>query len=103
MISDRYDVGDVVRLTAHFTSRGTDVDPDKVVFKALPPGGEPLVWTYGEDAEVIRLGTGHYYLDLPLTAGGAWHYRVEGLGAYQCADEQQFVVRETVFGEGNGA
>ena len=103
MISDRYDVGDVIRLSAHFTSRGVDVDPDEVVFKALPPDGEQLVWTYGADADVIRLGAGHYYLDLPLTTGGTWHYRVEGLGAYQSADEQQFTVRESVFGEGDSA
>ena len=93
----RLDVGDVIRLRAHFTSRGMDVDPSQVVFKALPPDGAPLAWTHGEDAEVIRLGAGHYYLDLPLTSGGTWHYRVEGLGAYQCADEQQLTVRESAF------
>lgn len=96
-MTDRYDVGDVIRLRARFTSGGVDVDPDAVVFKAMDPAGQIQTWTYGADPDVVRLGVGHYQLDLPLTAGGTWHYRVEGVGAYQSADERQFVVSESAF------
>ena len=96
-MNERYDIGDVIRLHAHFTSNGVDVDPETVVFKAMDPVGQVQTWTYGTDPEVSKLGTGHYQLDLPLTAGGTWYYRVEGQGAYQSAVEQQFAVRESVF------
>lgn len=96
-MNERYDVGDVMRLRARFTSGGMDVDPGTVVFKAMAPGGAVQTWTYGTEPEVERIAAGHYQLDLPLTASGTWHYRVEGIGAYQSADEQQFVVRESVF------
>lgn len=93
----RLDAGDVIRLRANFTSLGIDVDPDTVVFKAKAPDGQVQTWTYGADPEVIRLGPGHYYLDLHLTTGGTWYVRVEGQGAYQSADEQQLAVRESAF------
>ncbi|MCZ2078926.1 MAG: hypothetical protein LC130_28500 [Bryobacterales bacterium] len=96
-MNERYEVGDVMRLHARFTSAGVDVDPETVVFKAMDPAGQVQTWTYGTDPEVVKLGTGHYQLDLPLTDGGTWYYRVEGQGAYQSADEQQFVVRESAF------
>lgn len=96
-MSGRLDAGDVIRLRAHFTSLGVDVDPDVVIFKSMSPDGQVQTWQYGTDPEVIRLGTGHYYLDLHLTTGGTWHVRVEGQGAYQSADEQQLAVRESVF------
>jgi len=93
----RYDVGDVIRLHAHFTSNGADVDPATVVFKTMDPLGQVQTWTFGTDPEVSSPGAGHYQLDLPLTASGTWHYRVEGQDTYQSADEQQFIVRESVF------
>lgn len=96
-MNERYDVGDVIRLYAHFTSNGADVDPDTVVFKAMDPLGQVQSWTSEVDQEVVKIAVGHYRLDLPLTMGGPWHYRVEGLGNYQSADEQQFTVRESAF------
>lgn len=96
-MNERYDIGDVIRLHARFTSDGVDVDPDTVVFKAMDPSGQVQTWTFGTDPEVSQVGTGHYELDLPLTASGTWHYRVEGQGTHQGADEQQFTVRESVF------
>lgn len=55
---------------------------------------------YGTDAEVIRAGTGSYYVDLAVTSamvGKLVKYRWEATGAVQAANESEFRVAPSSF------
>ncbi|MGE3622492.1 MAG: hypothetical protein AB7H77_01280 [Bdellovibrionales bacterium] len=90
-MSNIYDRGDLVRLSAGFADiDGTPGDPSTVTLRVKKPDATVTVHTYPGD--VTKSGTGTYYFDLPLTDSGDWYYRFEGTGAVQAAGEQGFHV-----------
>ena len=97
VVREHFDVGDVIRLSAAFTSDDVGVDPDGVVFRVLTPSRAESTWTYNTDPEVIRSSPGNYYLELEIDEPGTWYYRIEGTGNYQSADERQFLVSPSEF------
>lgn len=95
---NRYDVGDRIRLSVVFqTLSGIDTDPTTIVCKHRDPSGNIATKTYGSDAEVVKVATGRYYLDLDIDEEGQWAYRWNGTGNVVAAGEQTFIARESAF------
>jgi hypothetical protein len=92
-----YYTGQSVRLSASFTDPETELpyDPATVSFTCRPPSGVALSKTYPENPDVVRDGVGEYHLDLIAAEPGEWHYRAQGAGGGQAADECMFVVTAT--------
>lgn len=93
-----YDVGDLARLQAQFADENNAAtDPTTVTLKVRAPGGTVTTYVYETDEEVVKVSTGRFRAEIPVTAEGTWHYRWEGTGDVTAAGEKQFNVRETVF------
>lgn len=93
----RFEVGDVARLTAHFTSQSVSVDPTTVRALVLSPSGVEQQWTYGVGDKVQRLSAGMYRVLVPLDESGTWHWRWEGAGDHAAAAEGQLWVAPSAF------
>ena len=90
---NQYDKGDLVRVTATFTSpSGAAVDPTGVVFRLKRPDGTTTVYTYGTDAQLVRDAVGVYRVDVSADQPNMYYYRFEGTGANQAAAEGEFDV-----------
>lgn len=72
--------GDTVRFSIAFTVGTTDTDPTGVIFRTKNPNGVVSSYTYGTDAEVIKVSQGNYRVDLALSLLGEYNYRWEGTG-----------------------
>lgn len=93
-----YQVGDLVRVTGTFTTlAGAATDPTSVFFSFKTPSGTITIYQYGVDAQVIKSGTGIYYVDVSVTAPGNWNYRFYSTGTGQTADESYFSVPYSQF------
>jgi hypothetical protein len=115
---ESYIVGDEARFTASFVaaSNGSAIDPTTVVFKVKTPLGIETEFTYGVDAELLRLATGSYALDvlftepsLPAAPGATppqpfprdWFVRFISDGNLVSAKEQRIKVRPSNFAAPN--
>ena len=93
-----YYVGQKIRLSGFFaTQTGTGVDPTTILGKVKVPAGTITTYTYGTDVELVRDGTGSYYVDWTTTAAGTHTFRFSGTGAAVAAGESTFVVETTAF------
>lgn len=94
-----YDIGDVVKLytATPFTAAATSTpfDPDVVKFLVKDPTGSVTAYVYGTDPEIIKAGTGNYYMHLRPATAGNWQWRVEGFtgGLAMGAEEGAFSIR----------
>lgn len=88
------DRGDIVRLSATFTSLddGSGADPTAVQLLVKTPDDVTTTYVFGSSA-VTRDSAGVYYLDLTATLPGFHFYRWEGTGVVTGAGEAQFQVR----------
>ncbi len=87
-----YDRGDVVRLSANFTNiSNSPTDPTTVVLRIKQPDATVSVVNY-PGGDIVRDGTGQYHYDLSIAEAGDWYYRFEGSGAVQAASETLFHV-----------
>lgn len=91
----RHAVGTTVRIAVQFQDDdGTDIDPDGLTFKKMAPDGTITSLVYGTDADVVRLNTGDYYVDVVPNASGRWRYRWVSTGTGKStALEGTFVVQ----------
>lgn len=97
-MSNVYDVGDRVRISASFADEGASPsDPSPVRLRYRDPAGTVTTLVYGTDPELVRDGVGAYHADLDAAAAGTWHYRAEGEASPQAAGEARFRVRGSVF------
>lgn len=97
-MTQEYNVGAGVRLFGEFRNYARELDdPSTVVFKLRSPAPSVTTYTYGVDAEVVRQGPGHYYVDVQFDQAGKWYYRFEGSGDVTAADEECITVERTVF------
>jgi predicted Zn-dependent protease len=86
-MSNAYDIGDQVRLSAQFTDgEGFPADPTSVLLTIRDGNGAATVYTYGVDA-IARESVGAYHFDLTLINAGSWVYRWEGTANPQTAQE----------------
>jgi hypothetical protein len=89
---DRYDIGDLVRLTASFTDvDGGPVEPGTVELVTRDPAGDETTH------EAVSDGGGAYHVDLEPDQAGTWGYRWVSTGAGQGAEPGQFHVRPAFY------
>lgn len=92
--------GDMIRLGITYLDPddGAWVDPDTVRFMYLEPESRtPVVWTYDDDEELVRVSPGVYRVDLTLSEVGVWHARWETTGDYISAEEFSIQVADSPF------
>lgn len=94
-----YDIGDTVKLQATIrrASDETPVDPTTVTFKMKEPDATTTIYVYGTHAEVVREGTGVYYVQWPIDQWGRHSYRFEATGNVRTAEETVFNVNKSAF------
>jgi len=93
-MTNTYDCGDVIRLTAAFTDiANTPADPTVVTLRVKQPDATVAVHSYPGD--ITKDGTGAYHFNLAITESGDWYYRFEGTGAVQAASETLFHVHRS--------
>lgn len=94
----KYDVGDLVVLTATFLASdlATPADPGSVYCLVAAPNGSVATYLYGEaGASVTKVATGAYRKDVAASMVGEWFYRWQATGAGQAAEEHRFIVERT--------
>lgn len=90
---NRYLKGQRATCSASFSdSTDTLVDPATVTFKVKLPAGTTTTYVYGTDAQLVKAGTGRYYVLLDLDTTGSYTYRFESTGTYKGAEEQRLDV-----------
>lgn len=91
-----YDFGELARIQTVFAnSAGTAVDPTVVKFKYYAKAiGVATTYTYGTNAQLVRGGTGVYYVDIDTNeSAGLFYWDFLSTGTGQAADQGQFYVR----------
>lgn len=92
MTVNRYDVGDVVKLTASFVDdAGDPVDPTTVSLYIQDPSGNVATETYNP-GNITRVSEGNYRYDLAIDEHGSWLWRWESTGTGQAGGESELVV-----------
>lgn len=93
----KYVIGDGFRLKATFTVDDVVTDPTTVTFKLKDPDGLITTYVYGVNAEVVKVSTGIYYIDVTVSKALTWFYRIVGTGAVIAATEGTFVGLQSQF------
>lgn len=98
MTPNKYDVGDLVRVSVTFTdAAGTALDPTTVSLSYRKLGGTVTTLVYGTDVAVVKVSTGVYRCDISAASSGRWFYRWHSTGAGQGSEEVEFYVRPSQF------
>lgn len=85
-MSEIYDIGDRVTLTANFTDAGAPVEPTTVTCSVRSPSGTTT-------SPSVTNASGTYSAEIEPDEHGAWAYRFAGTGTYVAAEEGTFRVR----------
>jgi hypothetical protein len=90
-----------VRIAANLQDEdGTDIDPTTVVFRIMSPSWNETTYTYGTDAQLVKVNTGDYYVDFTPDEAGRWAYRWQTTGTNKTiAFEGEFRVMASDFYE----
>lgn len=99
-MANTYDKGDLVKVTGTFTDPDSNdalIDPTVVKVSVKEPDGTTTTYTYGTDAECVKVSTGLYKLEINCDAPGTWHYRWWSTGTGQAAEPDEFIVEPSVF------
>jgi len=90
-----YDIGDRIRETATFKNASSAVaDPTTVKCHVEAPSGGVTSHTYAvSTGDIVRSGTGVYYLDITTTGHGRYEVRWTGTGTVIASVEGWFSVR----------
>ena len=91
-----YDIGDKVRRTATFKNASSAVtDPTAVYYYKETPDGAVTKYTYAASSgDIVRTGTGVYYIDVTTTGHGLYEDRFTGTGTVVASVEGWFSVRQ---------
>jgi hypothetical protein len=94
-----YNVGDLVRLTATFTSADIPADPTAIscIVKRRYQLAPVVSTTYTHPATITKDSTGVYHVDVIPDNEGIWDYRWVGTGAVVAAGESAFNVPNSEF------
>lgn len=96
-MANTYDKGDLVRVSAAFTSAGAAIDPTTVTAKVRDPSGNVTTLVYLTDGALVRDAAGAFHTDVNADEAGVWTYRFASTGTGQAAAEGTFRVRESAF------
>lgn len=97
-MTNEYDRGDLVRCSGVFTNiTGAAIDPSVVNISVKTPEGVISTRTFGTHAEVIKVSTGSYHLDVDANESGTWYFRWHSTGVGQSAAESAFIVKRSQF------
>lgn len=67
-----YDIGDTARCTAKVKdANGVLRDPATLTFKLTKPSGDVVSFSWPENAEIVKVATGDFYIDVPIDESGA--------------------------------
>lgn len=95
---NQYDVGDLVRVTGIFKdAAGVAFDPTTVAFKFKKPDRTITTYIYGTDAQLVKVATGNYRVDIDASVKGKYQYRWYSTGNGQAAEESEFEVVKSKF------
>ena len=94
---NKYEIGQVVRMTFYFRVSDVLTDPSTLTVKVISPDGTETAYVYGVDSSLIRDSAGTYHLDVTASQNGHWEYRGESTGNAAGAEEHKFIVKETRF------
>lgn len=90
-----YDLGDKPEFRTTITDYDDSAtDPDTVTFTIKDPSGNIESYVYGDDAEVVQVSTGIYYVRYEVDEVGAWYYEWNGSGTLDVAEQGSFDVRK---------
>lgn len=94
----RFATGQKIRSRVTFKDiDGALADPTGVIAKYESPAGSETTKTYGSDAEVVKVSTGEFYIDVTLSSDGNWTLRWNGTGTVVAAVEDYVIANPTVF------
>jgi len=93
----KYEVADMIRLSASFTVNGVATDPTTVTLKIMPDGGSETVYEYGTDPELEKESVGNYFCDFAIPSEGDWYYKWYGTGDAYAAKQGSFEVIDSYF------
>lgn len=90
-----YDIGDKIRETCTFKNASSAVaDPTAVKCHKEIPAGTVTTYTYAASSgDIVKSGTGVYYLDITTTGKGKYEVRWTGTGTVVASAETYFSVR----------
>ena len=96
-VKRKYLLGSTERLRARFYEQGTNtpIDPGSVTFTVKSPAPVITQYVYGVDEEVVKEGTGVYYMDILFNETGTWCYRVDGTVPAPGAAEGALSIRKS--------
>lgn len=94
MAENKYDLGELVRVSCPFTDAilGGAIDPDVVKLSVRTPAPATTTYTYGVGPVIVKDSVGNYHADIDANAAGTWYYRWWSTGSGQAADEKHFEV-----------
>jgi len=99
MTTIAYDVGDSRRLKATFKdTAGTIADPTTINFKIREPDGVETTYVFGTDSELVKEGTGIYYVDWTMAKPGRHIGRFIGTGNIIGTENYEFYARRKEVG-----
>ena len=93
-MTNRYDLGDMPRIEANFTSGTFACDPTTVTLKIKPPSGVIETISSGQ---LTNPSMGTWYYDKEVDEVGQWWYRFEGDGIIVATEEAYFIVDPSEF------
>src|SRR4030067_468947 len=98
-MSNAYDKGKTIRLSALFTVGGVAPDPTTVTLKVKKPRGGIVTYTYAL-AEITKDSTGNYHKDVVGSESGTWYHQWIGAGTWAPAEEGCFIIHASEFSAG---
>lgn len=96
----RYDLYDLIRLTATFVSTDlvTPADASSITLYVRSPVGSVASYPYLQPgASVMRDGAGRYWREITPDMDGDWSYFWRGTGGVQANEQWQFNVQKSIF------
>jgi hypothetical protein len=73
-------------------------DPTVITFEFKTPSGTSTTYTYGVDAQLVKIAVGKYQVILTASASGIWSWRFAATGTIVAALEGEFTVDQSILG-----
>lgn len=93
-MTEIYDVGDKIRMSAVFTAAGALMDPTDVYFRLYIKKVFIVEHEFGISPALIRDSVGRYHMDFIIPTRGYWSYKAIGTGAVVAVETSFFIATE---------